>query len=335
MYTRPDGSVYEDYEKYARSVNRAKLDKTLKKWLDSNTKMAKERTESLQIVRDDLKKLERRLKNNLHLKDIQYDCAWNVEHIRGCLKSLDHLHKMHPDEMNCLKGRTIVFACISGVSLDGHIMLSTEDVQHNWLDLFKNIPQQDEYLHHIPDYERALSQVLRGIKVSRRKFMPKAHVVHYSSYLRKVTTSMLDYLTKYAHYPASWPTDLSNFEIVIESEAGPLCVSPTGQIIAPSTCPGSILVDFLTNHMNEAAEKSEAYRKNKFIEKELHENCVKKLGLSLLTKDDSVDPDRMIECLKRILDADIRLNNCNLHITHYYSVLSDGTMCIPWDWTFE
>lgn len=44
-------------------------------------------------------------------------------------------------------------------------------------------------------------------------------------------------------------------------EAGPLCVSPTGQIIAPSTCPGSILVDFLTNHMNEAAEKMEAYNK--------------------------------------------------------------------------
>lgn len=82
---------------------------------------------------------------------------------------------------------------------------------------FKNIPQQDEYLQHIPAYEGALSQVLRGIKVSRRKFMPKAHVVHYATYLRKVTTSMLDYLTEYAHYPASWPTDLSNFEIVIES----------------------------------------------------------------------------------------------------------------------
>lgn len=118
--------------------------------------------------------------------------------------------------------------------------------------------------------------------------MPKAHVVHYAAYLRKVTTSMLDYLTEYSHYPASWPTDLSNFEIVIESwvsskyldeflmendkmqkpvfkwiyrEAGPLCVSPTGQMICPSTCPGSILVDFLTNHMNEAAEKSEAYNK--------------------------------------------------------------------------
>lgn len=32
-------------------------------------------------------------------------------------------------------GRTIVFARTSGVSLDGHVMLSTEDVQHNWLDV--------------------------------------------------------------------------------------------------------------------------------------------------------------------------------------------------------
>lgn len=72
-------------------------------------------------------------------------------------------------------------------------------------------------MHHIPAYEGALSQVLRGIKISRRKFMPKAQVVHYAAYLRKVTTSMLDYLTQNSNYPKTWPTDLSNFEIVIES----------------------------------------------------------------------------------------------------------------------
>lgn len=111
------------------------------------------------------------------------------------------------------------------VEFDFHLMLynflfpllNYVSIYRSNTQLFKNIPQQDEYLHHIPAYESALSQVLRGIKVSRRKFMPKAHVVHYASYLRKVTTSMLDYLTQYARYPASWPTDLSNFELVIES----------------------------------------------------------------------------------------------------------------------
>lgn len=85
------------------------------------------------------------------------------------------------------------------------------------LQFFKNIPVQDEYLKHIPAYEAALTQVLRGIKISRRKFMPKAQAAHYAAYLRKVTTSMLDYLTQHSNYPESWPTDLSNFEIVIES----------------------------------------------------------------------------------------------------------------------
>lgn len=44
------------------------------------------------------------------------------------------------------------------------------------------------------------------------------------------------------------------------SEAGPLMVSPTGQFIAPSLCPGSILVDFLTTHMDDAAQKMEEYK---------------------------------------------------------------------------
>lgn len=120
-------------------------------------------------------------------------------------------------------------------------MLFTGDVQHSWLDVcfcfemfkgavskyshfsyffwqfIKNIPQQDKYLQRIPAYEKALSQVLRNIRVSRRKFMPKAQVVHYAEYLCKVTTSMLDYLTQHSHYPKAWPADLSNVEIVVES----------------------------------------------------------------------------------------------------------------------
>lgn len=40
----------------------------------------------------------------MKLVGIGYDCAWNIEHIRGCLKSLEHLFKMHTNEMQCLQG---------------------------------------------------------------------------------------------------------------------------------------------------------------------------------------------------------------------------------------
>lgn len=135
-----------------------------------------------------------------------------------------------------------MFAQKSGVSLDGHVMLYTGDVQYNWLDVtiifishpihtdtqmtdpkmfppfqfIGNISKQDEYRKKVPSYELALSQVLRNIVVSRRKFMPKAQVVNYASHLRKLTTTMLDYQTMYS-YPKSWPVNLECYEIVVES----------------------------------------------------------------------------------------------------------------------
>lgn len=99
------------------------------------------------------------------------------------------------------------------------------------------------------------------------------------------------------------------------------------------------------------------YPRNKYIERELHEQCVSDLHLKTLTKDDSIDPNKMIECLKNLIKAQLECRNVILHITHYYSVLADGTVsvtsflfrlslcqsmtflcielqvCIPWDWT--
>lgn len=75
-----------------------------RKWLDSNTKTATERKESIQTIRKDVENLEKWLKGNLNLTSIEYDCAWNIEHIRGCLKSFKHLAKMHPNEVKALNG---------------------------------------------------------------------------------------------------------------------------------------------------------------------------------------------------------------------------------------
>lgn len=198
--------------------------------------------------------------------------------------------------------------------------------------LLLNIDKHDAYLRKLPAYEYALSQVLRNIRIGRRKFMPKAQAMAYASHLRKITTSLLDYLGK-TKYPKSWPTDLSKFEIVVESEAGPLMVSPTGQLIVPATCPGTILIDFLTNHMDEAYEKQQSYNRQKHVERDLHSQCIKQFSLLSLSKDDSVTPDRMIECLQKLIATrGLELNDINLNITTYYSVLNDGTVCIPWDW---
>lgn len=75
--------------------------------------------------------------------------------------------------------------------------------------------------------------------------------------------------------------------------------------------------------------------RNKYIEKELHRKCKDQLKLEALLKDDSIDPIKMINCLENLLNTNIEISRCTLLITHYYSILSDGTVCIPWDFTLE
>lgn len=305
-----------------------------RKWLRKHVITATVRTKALQELQEEVEKLREDVKNRLGLREILYDCGWNVEHFRGCLKSLEKLAELHPGALDGLKDRTLVFAAFTGVSLEGHVMLFTGDVQRNWLELIKTIDKHDSYLKKLPAYEYALSQVLRNIRIGRRKFMPKAQAMAYASHLRKITTALLDYLGR-SKFPKAWPQDLSKFELVVESEAGPLMVSPTGQLIVPATCPGSLLVDFLTNHLAEALDKQNSYDHQKHIERDLHARCVAQFRLLTLTKDDSVTPDRMIECLEKLLSegaTGLELADLNLTITTYYSVLADGTVCIPWDW---
>lgn len=113
-------------------------------------------------------------------------------------------------------------------------------------------------------------------------------------------------------------------------------ISPTGQIIVPSTCPGSILVDFITAHMEEAKERAQLYRDTKYVERDLHAKVMAKYRLQSLGKDDAITPANMIACLEQLLmEERVSLGqDQHLSITHYYSVQGDGTVCIPWNWTY-
>lgn len=115
-----------------------------------------------------------------------------------------------------------------------------------------------------------------------------------------------------------------------------MMISPTGQIIVPATCPGSILVDFITNNFEVSRTRAKTYKETKHLEKELHRVVTEKYSLMSLTKDDAVSPANMIECLEKLLleDRVQFAKDQNLLIAHYYSVLSDGTLCIPWNWSF-
>jgi hypothetical protein len=75
---------------------------------------------------------------------------------------------------------------------------------------------------------------------------------------------------------------------------------------------------------------------NKHVERDLHQHCVEEFDLAALQKDDNITPDLMIECCDRLLRHKTvlspSLKGVHLWVTNYYSVLSDGEMCVPWNW---
>jgi len=238
------------------------------------------------------------------------------------------------EEFNINKGRTLVFGNDTGVSMDGQILLNSGEVRNNWLDFIKNIPKDEAILRNVPAFEKAVSRVLKDIQVVRRKFQPKTMAKQYENNLRRLTTSLSDYQGSKG-YPKSWPDSLATFELVVETEAGPLMLSPTGQFIVPCSCPSFLIVNFISDNLEKATQLLNEYKSHKWVERELHRQCLKSLKLRALTKDDCITPHLMITCLENLLKHKNELgllDGVRLAVTNYYSVMSDGQMCIPWNW---
>ncbi|KAL1124255.1 hypothetical protein AAG570_002025 [Ranatra chinensis] len=305
-------------------------------WLARNFAGAREKLKACEPVREEVARLREELRRGLGLHKVLWDCGWNITHFRGCLQSFGALASHHSEVMDVLKGRTLVFGNDTGLSLDGHILLYSGEVRHNWLDFIKKVPKEDEVLRTVPAFEKAMSRVLRDIQIVRRKFQPKTMVKQYEDNLRRLTTTLSDYQGRHG-YPRQWPSTLDQYELVVETGAGPLMVSPTGQFIVPCSCPSFLLVNFITEHLDKAAQLLNEYKSHKQVEKDLHRLCTTEFGLAALDKDDSVTPRLMIACCRSLLEGDRStfrryLVGMRLTITNYYSVMSDGQICIPWNW---
>lgn len=309
---------------------------TLSSWLFKNSSQARVRQEVSRPIREEAQRLRQQLLEKLQLQDIVWDCGWGITHFRGCLQSFSALSEQHKDAMSVLKGRTLVFERTTGVNLQGHVILSSEDVRHSWLELIKAVRRYDTTLSRIPAVQQTVSRVLRDIQVVHRKFQPAVLAQLYETQLRKLSASLADYWVKNG-YPEFWPESLKEFQLVVECEAGPLMLSPTGQFIVPASCPAFLMVRFLSENLEKAMENLELYKVSKYLEQELHQQCVRELGLAELRKDDNVTPDMMIVFCKRLLARQNILgdflNESHVCVSHYYSVLQGGEMCIPWNWT--
>jgi len=107
----------------------------IRAYLDKHINEVHVKLEACRSTREEVEKLEKILCKILGLKDIIWDCGWNIAHYRGCLLAFQALAEHHPESMEVLRNRTLVFANDTGISLEGNVMLNSGEVRHNWFDV--------------------------------------------------------------------------------------------------------------------------------------------------------------------------------------------------------
>lgn len=61
--------------------------------------------------------------------------------------------------------------------------------------------------------------------------------------------------------------------------------------------------------------------------------CLQNLSLRSLSKEPSVSPSQMILCCRRLVEQRSPLmQGLHICVSHFYSVMQDGDLCVPWDW---
>uniref|UniRef100_A0A8D0EIQ4 DUF4461 domain-containing protein n=1 Tax=Strix occidentalis caurina TaxID=311401 RepID=A0A8D0EIQ4_STROC len=269
--------------------------------------------------------------------------SWGVAHRCSQLHSLGRLVQQRPEVLKNVKGRTVVFTDRSGMSAAGHIMLGTMDVHHHWTKVRRF--QISCYFFHflklsfiLPNYyklqkrllflEDRISQLLGGIQVIYiEELQPLLTLEEYyetlDSFYNKLRDSRLPF----------HPRSLRGLQMILESDRYAPSLHEFGHFVIPTVCDPTTLQWFIFAKAQQARENLKRKEEMMITEKELIDTSTEKFSLDRLYKEPSVSSAQMIDCCKRLLEESLPyLQGMHLCISHFYSVLQDGDLCVPWNW---
>ncbi|XP_062279005.1 T-cell activation inhibitor, mitochondrial [Scomber scombrus] len=304
------------------------VEPTLNLWLRNNEPEAgKKHTASLPR-REELHRLKKELSLTFDLADIRWQRSWGVAHRCCQLQSLSRLSQQNPEALINLQGHTVVFADQSGMNSSGHVMLGTMDVHHQWTKLFDQLPsyrslqQQTEWL------KERISLLLGGTQVVHTERLGSVQPIaeHYST----LNTFHKNLLSRrlFLH-----PRSLQGLTMMLENDRSSPSLHEMGHFIIPTNCDPPKLQAFLQGHANKARECTHLKNQLEAEEEAVIKLCLHSLSLRSLSKEPSVSSSQMILCCKRLVEQRLPLmQGLHICISHFYSVMQDGDLCVPWDW---
>ncbi|XP_048009407.1 T-cell activation inhibitor, mitochondrial isoform X2 [Megalobrama amblycephala] len=305
-----------------------RVEPTLSLWLRNNEPEATKKQNASLPHREELKRLKRVLIQKLGLLDIRWQRKWGVSHKCCQLQSLSRLYTQSPEALHNLKGHIIVFTDQSGMNASGHVMLGTMDVHHQWSKLFERLPSYRSLFQQSDWLKERISHLLGGIQVIQIKRMGPALPLeeHYSTlntFHKRLLPQRL-----FLH-----PRSLQGLTMTLENDRSTPCLHETGHFIIPTMCDTLQLQNFLQSQAQEARRRIQRKDKLEAEEEDIISSCLQDLSLSSLSKEPSVSSSQMIPCCRRLMEErSPQMQGLHLCISHFYSVMQDGDLCIPWDW---
>lgn len=312
----------EDLEQVSR------METTLISWLDSNGKSAVKKLENSLPLRKELDRLKDELSQLLQLTDIRWQRSWGIAHRCSQLHSLGRLAQQNVETLKNAKGCTIIFTDRSGMSAMGHVMLGTMDVHHHWTKLFERLPSYFDLQRKLRLLEDQISYLLDGMQVIYiEELQPMLTLEEYYTLLNVFYSRLKK--NRLSFHPQS----LSGLQMILNSDRYAPSLHERGHFNIPILCDPANLQWFILTKAQEARENMKRKEELKVIENELMQASTKKFSLEKFYKEPSVSSKQMVNCCKRLLEQSLPyLQGMHLCISHFYSVMQDGDLCIPWNW---
>ncbi|RVE62232.1 hypothetical protein OJAV_G00154970 [Oryzias javanicus] len=305
-----------------------RVEPVLKVWLKNNKSEAMKKHNASLPRREELSRLKRELCDRFDLLDIRWQRSWGVAHKCSQLQSLTRLAQQNPDALISLQGHTIVFADQSGMNSSGHVLLGTMDVHHQWTKLFMQLPSFRGLQHQTDCLKERISFLLGGAQVVHMERLGPVRPI--AEHYRVLSTFHKKLLSQRLHLH---PRSLHGLTMVLENDRSTPSLHQMGHFIIPSTCDPTHLQHFLQSHAPEARRLT--LQTNRLLTEEgsALKACLQSMSLKSLSKEPSISSSQMIQCCSRLQEQQPPLlQGLHVCVSHFYSVLQDGELCIPWDW---
>ncbi|XP_058604130.1 T-cell activation inhibitor, mitochondrial isoform X1 [Onychostoma macrolepis] len=305
-----------------------RVEPTLSLWLRNNESEATKKQNASVPRREELKRLKRELIQKLGLLDIRWQRKWGFAHKCSQLQSLGRLFTQSPEALHILRGHTIVFTDQSGMNASGHVMLGTMDVHHQWTKLFERLQSYRSLFQQSNWLKERISHLLGGIQVIHIERMgPVLPLEEHYSTLNTFHKRLLP--QRLSLHPRS----MQGLTMTLENDRSTPCLHEMGHFIIPTICDTLQLQNFLQSQAQVARRRIQRRDKLEAEEENIISNCLQDLSLRSLSKEPSVSSSQMIPCCRRLMEEKSpQMQGLHLYISHFYSVMQDGDLCIPWDW---